>query len=677
MKFKLFYIILLFAASFNQLAAQVNPNILVGYPGIDPTFETGTSIGLWGGSTVVNNNAFEGSYSARLDNSSRWGGGLELEVNNLSPLTSYTFSAYVKVAGAGEVELGVKNFNGSEVLVEAASSLSYEKKSITFTTGLGQSSATIYVYNPPTGSTIGYADNLELLDNGSDNPNSLPPLDLDEYSLVFNDEFNEDGPIDLSKWAPERGFRRNYEEQYYLSDNLSQENGNLVITAVREQFANEDYDSSSSDWRKNRPYADWTSGSINTFNKFSFLYGRVECRAKVSNLLGTWPAIWTVGEADPNGSGCQTTEWPSGGEIDIMENYRNKILGNFAVAGNGQYNASWDDRAIDISDFGNPNFENEFHVWTLIWTEDNMAIYMDDILINESDPNTPNSSRANACPGSAPFKNTPQVLWLNLALGGNPGGSTADLPDETSYLVDYIRVYQKNGVTENIIDDPGFETGGSNYLWGGSSVVSYNVNNGTYAARLNDNNYWGGGYEREIRNLTPNTTYVFSAYAKSTGGEGRIGVKGHGNPEVYNSFTNRQYRLKSITFTTGANATSARVYLFNPPAGSGVLFADDLSLLEVNNASASLAIPSSQVFSKEAEDRVTIFPNPVNNTINFSSHPGNSYDYTLVSLHGQVIKEGRVSNGDKVDVSDILSGFYLLELRLGDFTKTEKIIIGH
>jgi hypothetical protein len=47
------------------------------------------------------------------------------------------------------------------------------------------------------------------------------------------------------------------------------------------------------------------------------------------------------------------------------------------------------------------------------------------------------------------------MLWLNLALGGNAGGSTTNLPDSTVYLVDYIRVYQMNNthVSTNLIEN--------------------------------------------------------------------------------------------------------------------------------------------------------------------------------------------------------------------------------
>lgn len=435
--------------SFN-LQAQGNPNILVDYPNFNPGFETNSSNGLWGGSSVTSEEVHSGNKAALLKNNSQWGGGFELLITGLKPSTAYELSAYVKVSKSdGKGQLIAKE-SGTEDIIIDFSNTKYEKKSLKFITGLTANSAKIAIYNPIGNSAFIYADDLSLMDVGPSDPVSLIPLDKTDYKLIWSDEFETDGAIDKTKWVVERGFKRNNEEQYYHPDNLMQKNGNLIISGIRKRFRNEHYDASSSDWRKNRAYANWTSGSINTAGKFDFLYGRVECRAKVTNLPGTWPAIWTVGQkagkqtvADKNLLvGCQTDEWPAGGEIDILENYGDGILANFAVANRGQWNAKWDARKVMIKDFGDPNWTQKFHIWTLEWTKDHMKIYVDGIFLNEMNPNTANSQEAAACPGNAPFKNTPQLLWLNLALGGNAGGNTDALPDTTNYLVDYIRVYQ-------------------------------------------------------------------------------------------------------------------------------------------------------------------------------------------------------------------------------------------
>src|SRR6476646_2025637 len=57
------------------------------------------------------------------------------------------------------------------------------------------------------------------------------------WQLVWSDEFNGSS-IDTSNWGFEIGYKRNNEQQYYTSrtQNAKVQNGNLVITALRENY---------------------------------------------------------------------------------------------------------------------------------------------------------------------------------------------------------------------------------------------------------------------------------------------------------------------------------------------------------------------------------------------------------------------------------------------------------
>ncbi|MCU4174265.1 carbohydrate binding domain-containing protein [Carboxylicivirga sp. N1Y90] len=659
----------------NSLAISISGQVnLLSNPG----FETGnTEANLWGGSSLSSYNSYSGTYAAELKESdAQWGGGLEWSLTGLKNNTTYEFSAWVYTTGGTEI-IGVKNYGGAEYSLSFGNS-SYQLQTITFTTGPSTTTAILFIYNAPGGASVIYADDLSLTETTF------------EYNLIWNDEFNVDGLIDTSKWFTERGFQRNNEEQYYHSDNLIQKNGNLVISAIRKTIANEDYDPNSNDWKKNRQYGTWTSGSIATFDRFKFLYGRVECRAKVSNLLGTWPAIWTVGEPDP-GAGCN--EWPASGECDIMENYNGKILANYAVAGSGRWNAKWDSKAINVSDLGINNFADNYHIWTLDWHKDRMAIFVDGVLINEFNPNTQNNWDAFTCPNATPFKEIPQVLWLNLALGGNSGGSTDALPDSTVYLVDYIRVYQKNTIVSvpepiNLIDDPGFETGSSSHIWGGSSVDNIEKYAGNYSAELKDNSIWGGGYESLISNLSPNTTYTFSAWVKSSGGSevdhGRVGVKDYGGTEIYKSFTNILFEQKSVQFTTGATNVSAKIYVYNPTGGTSILHADNLKLIASSNRLKSkMKLPrEDSAFVNVQNSIVKIYPSPANNFLNIKLNLEQNETVT-VSLYNtegiEVIKRncGRSEKNKifQINVSNLPSGMYIVRSIIGSAVYNHSVII--
>jgi len=256
------------------------------------------------------------------------------------------------------------------------------------------------------------------------------------YKLVWSDEFNGTGAVDAANWSFENGFVRNEEQQWYQPENAFQKDGFLVFEARKENpintRLNPNYVAGSTDWRKARRYINYTAASIKTVGKRSWLYGRFEIRAKVTNLNGTWPAIWTLGNS------C---EWPSNGEVDIMENYGGNVLANFAWGTNTRWTAKWDSFKKSASSLiaKDPDWFSKFHIWTLDWDENKMSIYLDGELLNEVDLST-TINGTSVCSSQNPFKQ-PHYLLLNLALISN-ATTVSNLPFPNQYVVDYARVYQ-------------------------------------------------------------------------------------------------------------------------------------------------------------------------------------------------------------------------------------------
>ena len=258
-----------------------------------------------------------------------------------------------------------------------------------------------------------------------------------EWQLVWSDEFEQDGRPDSTVWNYERGFERNHEDQWYQSENAFQQNGLLVIEARREQKPNPTYRENGRYWGQRRPTIEYTSASLNTRGKYNFLYGRLEVRARIPVAGGAWPAIWTLGSG---------VEWPSCGEIDVMEYYHiggvPHILANAAWGCDNHYQAVWNTRRIPFSHFTkhNPDWARQFHIWRMDWDETSIRLYLDDELLNE----VPLSSTINGSIGnySNPFTR-PQFILLNLALGGDNGGKIDDSAFPMRYEIDYVRVYQK------------------------------------------------------------------------------------------------------------------------------------------------------------------------------------------------------------------------------------------
>lgn len=257
-----------------------------------------------------------------------------------------------------------------------------------------------------------------------------PQASLEGYELRWADEFDEDGPPSPANWGFERGFRRNKEAQWYQPDNAFCERGLLVIEARRERVKVDPTVSErpALDWAVNRTHAEYTSASLNTRGKHEWRYGRFVMRAKIPAVEGAWPAFWTLGSGP----------WPACGEIDIMEYYDNSLLANVAWLGKG--GAEWKAVKKPIHQFGGPSWSEAFHEWRMDWDKDSIKLYVDDVLLNETDTTAIRNANDEA---ANPFEK-PQYLLVNLAIGGMHGGNPSATALPLRYEIDYVRVYQRS-----------------------------------------------------------------------------------------------------------------------------------------------------------------------------------------------------------------------------------------
>jgi len=266
---------------------------------------------------------------------------------------------------------------------------------------------------------------------------SLLATAQDTWQLVWSDEFNGEGRPDEASWNFEMGFVRNHEDQWYQAENAFQKDGKLIIEARKEHRDNPIYQPGSPHWGRARQYIEYTSSCITTVRKRTFLYGRLEVRAKIPVASGSWPAIWTLGTS---------MDWPSCGEVDVMEFYRiNRvphILANAAWGNDQRWNAVWDSKRIPFSHFTDRDAQwaDKFHVWRMDWDEQAIRLYLDDELLNTIDlTKTINGSIGR---NSNPF-HQPHYLLINLALGGDNGGTIDDSAFPLRYEIDYVRIYQR------------------------------------------------------------------------------------------------------------------------------------------------------------------------------------------------------------------------------------------
>jgi beta-glucanase (GH16 family) len=241
--------------------------------------------------------------------------------------------------------------------------------------------------------------------------------DENTYQLVWADEFETEGTVDTSKWffeteAPENGSWYNNELQHYTdrTDNAYISDGTLKIVAKKEL-----YTASGS----TKAY---TSARMNS--KLHFTYGKVEVRAKLPKMKGTWPAIWSLG-ADIN-----EVPWPKCGEIDIMEQlFENQLMVQSAIHVQGRYGDDPALKQINVSDV-----TENFHVYGMIWDEQKIDFTVDGAVFFTYNPEDRSED-------FWPFYKD-QYLLLNVAVGGTLGGEVTPDFDQDQMEVDYVRVYQ-------------------------------------------------------------------------------------------------------------------------------------------------------------------------------------------------------------------------------------------
>ena len=259
-------------------------------------------------------------------------------------------------------------------------------------------------------------------------------------NLVWYDEFDGNGAVNNTKWfhqtlGPNNGRWFNGELQHYTNStsNSYQQNGNLYIVGKKETKTQDGVT------------LNYTSARLNS--KFAFTYGRVDVRAILPKDNGTWPAIWTLGKniSEPGAywetQGFGTTPWPATGEIDIMEHGLhsvNEISAALHTPSSSGGTVNTKTRAL--TDVG------EYHVYSMIWTEEKITFLVDDVEFYTYNPSIKNDD-------TWPFYKD-QFLLLNLAIGGYSGNVANNFTD-ASFIIDYVRVYQesKSLNTENVNTD--------------------------------------------------------------------------------------------------------------------------------------------------------------------------------------------------------------------------------
>jgi len=222
-----------------------------------------------------------------------------------------------------------------------------------------------------------------------------------EWTLAWKDEFHHEGSLsnwNLQDWPSDK----NGEWQYYSPENVSIQDGFLIIESRKERFKGRDY----------------TSGAVTTEEKFEFTYGKVEIRAKLPEGQGIFPAFWLVNSNGDN--------WLP--EIDMLEylgQYPNEL----------HYVVHWENTLSEKSrDYfhyksDDINFSDDFHTYGLQWEPNKITWILDGTPIFESKAFSPD---------------VPLYLYINTAIGGDWPGKPDPFDEYPKQMqIEYVRIFQK------------------------------------------------------------------------------------------------------------------------------------------------------------------------------------------------------------------------------------------
>lgn len=254
--------------------------------------------------------------------------------------------------------------------------------------------------------------------------NKIFPVDdpyLPERTLVFEDDFNGNS-LNTQNWGYELGPVRKNELQVYTRENVTVENGCLVLTALKNRTGD-------------RP---WTSGSITGMEKRSFTYGRIEAKIKFPNVVGAFGAFWTLGanylvsyDEETGGTVIGDVGWTECGEIDITET----IPGNatWAQANLWSY---FNDKSLGIGKSGTI-VSSDWNIYSCEWTPEYIAMS-----VNGTEYKRYTFSNWSADTTQA--YHLPQYILFDLAVG-KAGGTPSSDNTQMKMYVDWVRVYAPLG----------------------------------------------------------------------------------------------------------------------------------------------------------------------------------------------------------------------------------------
>lgn len=235
-----------------------------------------------------------------------------------------------------------------------------------------------------------------------------------QWRLVWSDDFAGDA-LDSVMWA------RCPRGKSDWNDTMSDDPGLLTITngvLHLRGIVNDREDGTTS----------CLTAGITSSGKFSFLYGKVQIRARFKSAQGAWPALWMLGAEGG---------WPANGEIDLMEhlNFDQKV-----------YQTVHSDYTVKIDKSNTPKMggtaeinRDDWNTYGCEWDADKIVFTVNG-KPTHTYPRLPDKGDK-----QWPF-NQPFYFILSMQIGGkwvNGSGPTDPAHFPAGMEIDWVHVYQR------------------------------------------------------------------------------------------------------------------------------------------------------------------------------------------------------------------------------------------
>ena len=237
-------------------------------------------------------------------------------------------------------------------------------------------------------------------------------LEAQGYRKVFEDTF-EEKELDPEIWK-HRGVGGS-DGRYTTESQSTLEDGKLVI---RGQY--------KADGERGEG---WYTGQV-SLRKW-YRYGYFESKVRCSYMPGRqaadfWSAFWIQAPSPYDPDQSQGGIGPGGSEIDIMENFGPDCTTSCIWISGWEGERDLSGEVCEVHNLGN-SYPDEYHVFSLLWTEDYYEMYVDGMLTDHTSFGY-GTSRVN------------EEVIFSLCMPGN-----VDLDHDTvrTMYADYLRIWQK------------------------------------------------------------------------------------------------------------------------------------------------------------------------------------------------------------------------------------------